>query len=135
MSGFGGMMSFETGSLENARTVLNNVRLCSLGESLGGVETLISHPATMTHAYLGEEERQRLGITQGLVRLSVGIEDAEDIIGDLEQALGRDMRLVATANLVFDLPRALTLVGSAHAIKSLAAILFSRLLDPPFPVH
>ena len=87
MSGFGGMMSFETGSFENARAVLNRVRLCLLGESLGGVETLISHPATMTHAYLSEEERQRTGITQGLIRLSVGIEDVEDLIGDLEQAL------------------------------------------------
>ncbi|MCH7977925.1 MAG: cystathionine gamma-synthase [Acidobacteria bacterium] len=87
MSGFGGMMSFETGSFENARAVLNRVRLCLLGESLGGVETLISHPATMTHAYLTEEERQRIGITQGLVRLSVGIEDVEDLIGDLKQAL------------------------------------------------
>ncbi len=87
-SGFGGMMAFETGSLENARALLNRVRLCSLAESLGGVETLISHPATMTHAYLSEEERQRLGITQGMVRLSVGIEDVEDILADLEQALG-----------------------------------------------
>ena len=88
MSGFGGMMAFDTGSLENARTLLNRVRLCSLGESLGGVETLISHPPTMTHAYLSEEERQRLGITPGLVRISVGIEDVEDLIGDLKQALG-----------------------------------------------
>lgn len=87
MSGFGGMMSFETGSFENARAVLNRVRLCLLAESLGGVETLISHPATMTHAYLSEEERQRIGITQGLIRLSVGIEDVEDLIGDLKQAL------------------------------------------------
>lgn len=87
MTGFGGMMSFETGSFENARALLNHVRLCSLGESLGGVESLISHPATMTHAYLSEEERQRLGITQGMVRLSVGIEDVEDILADLEQAL------------------------------------------------
>jgi cystathionine beta-lyase/cystathionine gamma-synthase len=87
MTGFGGMMAFETGSFENARAVLNHVRLCSLGESLGGVETLISHPATMTHAYLAAEERQRLGITPGLVRLSVGIEDVEDILADLEQAL------------------------------------------------
>lgn len=86
-SGFGGMMAFETGSFEKARAMLNRVRLCSLGESLGGVETLISHPATMTHAYLSEEERQRLGITPGLVRLSVGIEDVEDILADLEQAL------------------------------------------------
>ena len=87
MSGFGGMMSFETGSFENARAVLNRVRLCLLGESLGGVETLISHPATMTHAYFSEEERQRIGITQGLIRLSVGIEDVEDLIEDLKQAL------------------------------------------------
>jgi cystathionine gamma-lyase/cystathionine beta-lyase/cystathionine gamma-lyase/homocysteine desulfhydrase len=89
MSGFGAMMAFDTGSIENARTVLNHVHLCSLAESLGGVETLISHPATMTHAYFSEEERQRLGITQGLVRISVGIEDVEDIIADLDQALRR----------------------------------------------
>jgi cystathionine gamma-lyase/cystathionine beta-lyase/cystathionine gamma-lyase/homocysteine desulfhydrase len=89
MSGFGGMISFETGSLENARHVLEGVRLCTLGESLGGVETLISHPATMTHASVPEPERNRLGITDGLVRVSVGIEDAEDIMADLDQALGR----------------------------------------------
>jgi cystathionine gamma-lyase/cystathionine beta-lyase/cystathionine gamma-lyase/homocysteine desulfhydrase len=89
MRGFGGMMSFDLGSLENARVFLDSVRLCSLGESLGGVETLICHPATMTHAYFPEEERQRLGITQGLVRLSTGIEDVEDIQADLEQALAR----------------------------------------------
>jgi cystathionine beta-lyase/cystathionine gamma-synthase len=89
MSGFGGMLSFETGSLENARTVLDSVRLCSLAESLGGVETLISHPATMTHASVPSEERQRLGITDGLVRISVGIEDVADLIADLEQALGK----------------------------------------------
>jgi cystathionine beta-lyase/cystathionine gamma-synthase len=89
MSGFGGMISFETGSLENARRVLESVQLCTLGESLGGVETLISHPATMTHASLPEAERIRLGITDGLVRLSVGIEDAEDIISDLDRALSK----------------------------------------------
>jgi len=87
MLGFGGMISFETGSLENARRVLEGVRLCTLGESLGGVETLISHPATMTHASVPEPERNRLGITDGLVRVSVGIEDAEDIMADLDQAL------------------------------------------------
>jgi cystathionine gamma-lyase/cystathionine beta-lyase/cystathionine gamma-lyase/homocysteine desulfhydrase len=87
MSGFGGMISFETGSLDNARRVLESVRLCTMGESLGGVETLISHPATMTHASVPEVERNRLGITDGLVRISVGIEDAEDIIEDLDQAL------------------------------------------------
>jgi cystathionine gamma-lyase/cystathionine beta-lyase/cystathionine gamma-lyase/homocysteine desulfhydrase len=89
MTGFGGMLAFETGSLENARTVLKSVRLCSLAESLGGVETLISHPATMTHASVPPEERQRLGITDGLVRISVGIEDVEDLLADLDQALGR----------------------------------------------
>ena len=87
MSGFGGMISFETGSIESASRVLERVRLCTLGESLGGVETLISHPATMTHASVPESERLRLGITDGLVRISVGIEDAEDIIADLDQAL------------------------------------------------
>ncbi len=87
MTGFGGMLSFETGSLDNARTILNSVRLCSLAESLGGVETLISHPATMTHASVPPEERRRLGITEGLVRISVGIEDVEDLIADLKQAL------------------------------------------------
>jgi cystathionine gamma-lyase/cystathionine beta-lyase/cystathionine gamma-lyase/homocysteine desulfhydrase len=87
MTGFGGMIAFETGSLENARRVLEGVRLCTLGESLGGVETLISHPATMTHASVPELERNRLGITDGLVRVSVGIEDVEDIIADLDQAL------------------------------------------------
>ena len=89
MTGFGGMISFETGSLENARRVLEGVRLCTLGESLGGVETLISHPATMTHASVPEPERNRLGITDGLVRVSVGIEDAEDIMADLDQALDK----------------------------------------------
>ena len=87
-SGFGGMVSFETGSIENAKAVLDNVKLCTLGESLGGVETLISHPATMTHASVPVETRSKLGITDGLVRISVGIEDVEDIIADLDQALG-----------------------------------------------
>jgi len=85
--GFGGMVAFETGSLENAKKVLENVKLCTLAESLGGVETLISHPATMTHASVPLEKRNSLGITDGLVRISVGIEDLEDIIADLDQAL------------------------------------------------
>ncbi len=89
MSGFGGMVAFDVGSLEKARTVLENVRLCALAESLGGVETLISHPATMTHASVPPEERQRLGITEGLIRISVGCEDVEDILADLDQALAR----------------------------------------------
>ena len=86
-SGFGGMVAFETGSLDNAKKVLESVKLCTLGESLGGVESLISHPATMTHASVPEVTRDRLGITDGLVRVSVGIEDVEDIIEDLDQAL------------------------------------------------
>ena len=86
-TGFGGMVAFETGSLENAKKVLDNVKLCTLGESLGGVETLISHPATMTHASVPDDARAALGITDGLVRISVGIEDVEDIIADLDQAL------------------------------------------------
>jgi cystathionine beta-lyase/cystathionine gamma-synthase len=81
------MVAFETGSLENAARVLDNVKLCTLGESLGGVETLISHPASMTHASVPEDSRAKLGITDGLVRISVGIEDVEDIIADLDQAL------------------------------------------------
>ncbi|MEO5860124.1 MAG: cystathionine gamma-synthase [Pyrinomonadaceae bacterium] len=86
-SGFGGMVSFETGSMENAKKVLESVKLCTLGESLGGVESLISHPATMTHASVPAETRTKLGITDGLVRISVGIEDVEDIIQDLDEAL------------------------------------------------
>jgi cystathionine gamma-lyase/cystathionine beta-lyase/cystathionine gamma-lyase/homocysteine desulfhydrase len=87
MSGFGSMITFETGSLSNANKMLRKVRVCSLGESLGGVETLISHPATMTHAALGEKGRKEIGITDGLVRISVGIEDVQDLIDDLDQAL------------------------------------------------
>ena len=87
--GFGGMVAFDVGSLAAARTVLESVKLCTLAESLGGVETLISHPATMTHASVDEAKRQRLGITEGLVRISVGIEDTDDIIADLDQALDK----------------------------------------------
>jgi cystathionine beta-lyase/cystathionine gamma-synthase len=87
MSGFGAMITFETGSLKNANKMLKRVRVCSLGESLGGVETLISHPATMTHAALGVKGRKAIGITDGLVRISVGIEDVDDILDDLDQAL------------------------------------------------
>ena len=86
-NGFGGMISFDVSSLEKAKKVLESVKLCTLAESLGGVETLISHPATMTHASVPIEKRQELGITDGLIRISVGVEDAEDIIADLDQAL------------------------------------------------
>lgn len=87
MTGFGSMITFETGSFKNANKMLKKLRVCSLGESLGGVETLISHPATMTHAALGEKGRKAIGITDGLVRISVGIEDVDDIVEDLDQAL------------------------------------------------
>ena len=89
MRGFGGMISFDLGSLDNARKFLKSVRLCALAESLGGVETLISHPATMTHASVPVEERERIGVTDGLVRISVGIEDLEDLLADLKQALAK----------------------------------------------
>ena len=85
--GFGSMLSFELGSLENANAFATRLKLCYLAESLGGVETLICHPATMTHAAVGAEGRAKLGITDGLMRISVGIEEVEDIIADLEQAL------------------------------------------------
>jgi cystathionine beta-lyase/cystathionine gamma-synthase len=87
MTGFGSMITFETGSFRNAQKMLRKVRVCSLGESLGGVETLISHPSTMTHAALGESGRKKIGLTDGMVRISVGIEDVEDLIADLDQAL------------------------------------------------
>ncbi|HTK96029.1 MAG TPA: PLP-dependent aspartate aminotransferase family protein [Terriglobales bacterium] len=86
-SGFGSMITFETGSLKHAKRMLAKVRVCSLGESLGGVETLISHPATMTHAALGEKGRKAIGLTDGMVRISVGIEDVDDIMADLDNAL------------------------------------------------
>lgn len=86
--GFGGMVAFETGSLGAAQKVLENVKLCTLAESLGGVESLISHPASMTHASVPAETRAKLGITDGMVRISVGIEDVEDIIADIDQAFG-----------------------------------------------
>jgi cystathionine beta-lyase/cystathionine gamma-synthase len=85
--GPGAMLAFDLENLEAARRFLNQVKLCSLAESLGGVETLISLPALMTHASMPQEVRERVGITEGLVRLSVGIEDVEDIIADLDQAL------------------------------------------------
>jgi cystathionine gamma-lyase/cystathionine beta-lyase/cystathionine gamma-lyase/homocysteine desulfhydrase len=87
--GFGSMVSFDVGSLAAARTVLESVKVCTLAESLGGVETLVCHPATMTHASVAPEVRERLGITEGLVRISVGIEDTDDIIADIDQALAQ----------------------------------------------
>jgi cystathionine beta-lyase/cystathionine gamma-synthase len=86
-SGYGGMISFETGSLERGAAVLRGTKLFALAESLGGVESLISHPATMTHASVPRAEREKAGLTDGLVRISVGIEDLEDLQADLERAL------------------------------------------------
>ncbi len=88
MSGFGSMITFDLGSMGNAKKMLKRVKgTLSLGESLGGVETLISHPATMTHAALGEQGRKAIGLSDGMVRISVGIENVEDIIADLDEAL------------------------------------------------
>ena len=87
MRGFGGLISFDVGSLDAARTVLPRFKLMSLAESLGGVETLISHPAIMTHASVPPERRAAIGITDGLIRISVGIEDVDDLKEDLDQAL------------------------------------------------
>jgi cystathionine beta-lyase/cystathionine gamma-synthase len=87
MSGFGGMISVELGDVELAKKLLKNVKIFTLGESLGGVESLISHPASMTHASVPKAEREKYGFTDSLVRLSVGIEDVEDLIEDIEQAI------------------------------------------------
>jgi cystathionine gamma-lyase len=87
MRGFGGMISVDFGDIETAKKVLKNVKIFTLGESLGGVESLISHPATMTHGSVPKQEREKLGITEGLVRFSVGIEDIEDLINDVKVAL------------------------------------------------
>jgi methionine-gamma-lyase len=87
MKGFGGMLSFDVGGVEEGRRLVNRVRLCSLAVSLGDVATLIQHSASMTHASVPRARRLEVGITDGLLRLSVGIERAEDIIKDLEQAL------------------------------------------------
>jgi cystathionine gamma-lyase/cystathionine beta-lyase/cystathionine gamma-lyase/homocysteine desulfhydrase len=87
MSGFGGMIAFDLGSRARARKLLGRVELCACAESLGGVETLISHPASMTHGAVPPAERRRIGVTDGLVRISVGIEDVHDLLRDLQQAI------------------------------------------------
>ena len=87
MTGFGGMISFETGSVERARRIVGATRIFALAESLGGVESLIGHPASQTHASVPASHRQAIGLTDGLVRLSVGIEEIEDLIEDLDQAM------------------------------------------------
>jgi len=87
MSGFGGMISLELGSKERAASVLGKVRVFTLAESLGGVESLISHPASMTHGSIPIEKRAEVGITEGMIRLSCGVEDVEDLLEDLDQAI------------------------------------------------
>jgi cystathionine beta-lyase/cystathionine gamma-synthase len=90
MRGFGGMISFELkdDSTEEAKRVLSATKVFALAESLGGVESLINHPATMTHASIPREERIKNGLSDSLIRLSVGIEDVDDLIDDLKQAIG-----------------------------------------------
>jgi methionine-gamma-lyase len=88
MRGGGGVVSFElAGGIEAGKTLLNSLRLCTLAVSLGGVETLIEHPASMTHASMGAAARTRAGIPEGLVRISVGIENADEIVADIDQGL------------------------------------------------
>jgi cystathionine gamma-lyase len=87
MRGFGGMVSFEVEDFETAKNILYKFKIFTLAESLGGVESLVCHPATMTHASIPKEIREKNGLTDGLIRLSVGIEDVEDLLNDLEQAL------------------------------------------------
>ena len=91
MRGFGGMMSFtlKDDSVETAMKLLSSTKLFALAESLGGVESLINHPATMTHASIPREERIKNGLTDSLIRLSVGVEDVDDLIEDLQQALAK----------------------------------------------
>lgn len=89
MKGFGGMVAFDVGSVEAGKTLVNNVKVCTLATSLGGVETILQHSASMTHAALSAEQRLQAGVTDGLIRLSVGIEDVGDLLADLENALGQ----------------------------------------------
>jgi methionine-gamma-lyase len=89
MNGFGGMISFDVGGVKEGKCLVNNVEVCTLATSLGGVETILQHSASMTHATLSREQRLKAGVTDGLIRLSVGIEDAQDLISDLESALDK----------------------------------------------
>ena len=91
MKDFGGMVSFSTkeGSWESAIQILENLKVFTLAESLGGVESLAGHPASMTHASIPKEEREKIGVVDSLIRLSVGIEDEEDLLTDLQQALNQ----------------------------------------------
>jgi cystathionine gamma-lyase/homocysteine desulfhydrase len=87
MCGFGGMISFEVGSREAAERVMGRFRVFAIAESLGGVESLVNHPASMTHASVPAERRAKIGITDGLVRLSVGVEDIGDLLADVQEAI------------------------------------------------
>ena len=87
--GFGGMIGLDVGTVEAGKTFANSVRLCALATSLGGVETILQHSASMTHSTFSREERLKAGISDGLIRLSVGIEDVNDLISDIEQALDK----------------------------------------------
>jgi len=87
--GYGGMIGFDLGSVEAGKAFVNSVRLCTLATSLGGVETIVQHSASMTHATISREDRLKAGITDGLIRLSVGVEDVDELIADLMQALDR----------------------------------------------
>jgi cystathionine beta-lyase/cystathionine gamma-synthase len=87
--GFGGMIGFDLGTAEAGKTFANSVRLCTLATSLGGVETILQHSASMTHASLSVEDRARAGVTEGLIRLSVGLEDVKDLTEDIGQALDK----------------------------------------------
>jgi methionine-gamma-lyase len=87
IAGFGGMVAFDLGTVANGKRFVNGVKLCSLATSLGGVETILQHSASMTHAAISSEERAKAGISDGLIRLSVGIEDVADLAADLENAL------------------------------------------------
>jgi cystathionine beta-lyase/cystathionine gamma-synthase len=89
MRGFGGMIGFDVGRIEAGKTLVNNLKVCTLATSLGGVETIIQHSASMTHATLSPEARRQAGVTDGLIRLSVGIEDIDDLVADLRQALDK----------------------------------------------
>jgi cystathionine beta-lyase/cystathionine gamma-synthase len=101
MSGFGGVVACVVkGGLQAAKDVVNGTRLFQLAESLGGVKSLICHPASMTHAPIPKEVREHCGIVDGLIRLSCGIEDVEDLIADLEQALPQSTSEVSTTELV-----------------------------------
>ena len=89
MSGFSGMVSFEVdGGKDYVKKIVESTKLFSLAESLGGVESLIGQPATMTHVGIPQEQKEKLGITDSLIRISVGIEDADDLIEDIQQAIG-----------------------------------------------